>query len=233
MKKSILFFICLFSLLRCHPVEAIENNKIIANDIGVQLYELLNHPSSLKVVVDNGIIWVNAIGSEMDGVKVASIKIRAKLKKGVVVYNKENPGESIESSEGEIVLLEKDVNDYFSKEEATKGFSDLKFNFSSSGFTAVGNYTAEFLLNFIIRLSATGKLGLEKDGVYLKETSLALQGMSASDAISQMIVNKLNPLLTFKKIPFPVTFNKIIMSDSSAIMTANPKPLLSGSIWTK
>lgn len=233
MRNVVSLLLCFLLIFLCDSVEASKTDQAMANDIGVQLYELLNHPESLKVIVNNGVIWVTAHGSDMDGVRADSIKIRAKLKKGVLVYNKENPSESIESSEGEVVLLEKDINNYFSKESNIKGFSNLKFDFTSNGFTANGSYTAEFLLNFVVELSAYGKLGLEKDGVYLKETVLSLQGISASSSISQLIVNKLNPLLSFSKIPFPITFNKVVMDTVSATMTSNPKPLLSGSIWSK
>lgn len=233
MKNFISFFFCFLLIFLSSSAEAANTDLVMANEIGTQLYELLNHPESLKVIVNNGEVWVTAHGSDMDGVRADIIKIRAKLKKGVLVYNKEYPSDSIESSEGEIVLLEKDINNYFSKEANTKGFSNLKFDFTSNGFSANGNYTADFLLNFVVQLSAFGKLGLEKDGVYLKETVLSLQGINASDTISQLIVNKLNPLLSFSKIPFPIAFNKIIMDTVSATMTANPKPLSCGSVWSK
>ena len=39
------------------------------------------------------------------------------------------------------------------------------------------------------------------------------------------------PLIEFKDIPFPVTFEKIIMTEKSAIMTGKPKEFKGGKTW--
>lgn len=233
MKKTIAFLLLIALFVLPIAAKGASNEQKIANEIGEQLYDLLKRPDNLKVTVNNRSIWVDVKGAEMDGVRVESVKIRAELKDKVSSYNKEKPAESIESSKGEIILLEKDVNDYFSKTAKVKGFSELNFDFSPKGFTAKGKYSAEFLLNLLVDISASGRLGIENDSVFLKDTLLYIQGISATESISQMIVNKINPLLTFEKIPFPITFNEIVMSDLSATMTAHPKPLLTGSTWSK
>jgi hypothetical protein len=235
MKKymNIILFLLLFFFFFSTQTHTAQRDQKFANEVGEQLYEILKQPDSLKVVVNKVDLWIEAKGADIDGIRVDNIGIRAKLKKGVDSYDKENPANLIESSEGEIVLLEADVNNYFAKEGAIKGFSELIFDFTSKGFSAEGKYAAEFLFNLTVPLSASGKLGIENDAVYLKETILSIQGISATETISQFIVNKLNPLLSFKKIPFPITFDKIIMSDISAKMTSNPKPFSKGATWSK
>lgn len=235
MKKTMItalaffFFLSLFSA----QIEAAQRDQKFATEVGEQLYGILKQPDSLKVIVNGEDLWIEAKGANIDGVRIENISIRAKLKKGIDSYDKENPANLIESSEGELVLLEADVNNYFAKEGAIKGFSELIFDFNGKGFNAEGKYAAEFLFNLTVPLSASGKLGIENDAVYLKETILSIQGISATETISQLIVDKLNPLLSFKKIPFPITFDKIIMSDISAKMTANPKPFSKGAAWSK
>ena len=45
----------------------------------------------------------------------------------------------INNSTGEAILAEKDVNEYFRKNENPEGFSDLEFDFGRNGFTAAGS----------------------------------------------------------------------------------------------
>lgn len=171
--------------------------------------------------------WVECTGIHIDGLRIESIKLDADLA-GVPAESEDaNLAELITSSRGELVLLERDVNDYFASGKSSGGFSNLKFKFSPKGFYAEGDFTADIsVLKIDLDLTATGKLALESDGVYLSETVITANGSQTSESITDLVLSKVNPLLPFSKIPFPVTFTDLTMKDDRVILTGNPKKIV-------
>jgi len=237
MKKiSVFLFALIFTfILLCAPLFAGETEKAAAKEIGGLLVKEFN-PDSISVRISNGgsFAWAEMSGGNIEGIRIEGMKLRAMLRgmpKEVGRDDKYNLANLVMMSEGEVVLLEKDVNDYFKKGINTKGFSNLKFDFSPAGFTAEGMFSTKFLFTIKIRLKATGVLGLQKDGLYLEKTAIFVEGVRQPDSLTNMIVGRVNPLLPFKKIPFPVSFKKVIMTDTSAVMTSEPQPFTGGETW--
>lgn len=211
-----------------------EHEKNVAKQIGNLLITQFQ-PESIKVTISNGgsFAWVEATGMKIEKVRIENMKLRAMLKAipdKVGANDKYDLANLIMSSKGEMVLAEKDVNDYF-KTNTTSGFSKLKFNFTPQGFSAEGLFSANVVFKIHIRLKATGVLGLEKDGIYLEDTSIYVEGLKQNDDLVDYIIGRVNPLLPFKKIPFPVDFSSITMTDKAAIVTSRPQPI-SGESWS-
>ncbi len=237
MKRIILPLILLAALIFIPSgASAGEHEKQIAKEIGNQLITLFK-PDAVKVVISNGgsFAWAETKGAVIEGIRIDTMKLRAMLKevpKSVDSNDKYMLANLIMMSEGEAVLLEKDVNDYFLKGVDTKGFTNLKFDFTPSGFVANGLFTAKFIVTIRIRLMAKGVLGMRPDGVYLEKTNIYVENVKQPDSLTNMILDRINPLLPFTKIPFPVKFKSITMDDNAAVMTSNPKLFTDGESWS-
>ncbi|MCE5201140.1 MAG: hypothetical protein LLF78_01305 [Synergistaceae bacterium] len=237
MKKPVVFFVAiLLMLFNAAQLSAGEAEKRVAKEIGGLLIEEFK-PDSLKLKISDGgsFIWAEMVGANIEAIRIENMKLRAMLKeapKQALSGDKYGLANLIMMSEGEVVLLEKDVNNYFLAGINTKGFSNLKFDFTPEGFSADGIFSAKFLFTIKIRLKAKGVLGLQADGVYLENTAIYVEGVKQPESLTSMIIGKVNPLLPFKKIPFPVSFKKIKMTDTSAIMTSDPKPFTKGESWS-
>ena len=135
MRRFILPLILMLALvLSPSGASAGEHEKEIAKEIGNQLITLF-HPDAVKVVISNGgsFAWAETKGAVIEGIRIDTMKLRAMLKevpKSVDSNDKYMLANLIMMSEGEAVLLEKDVNDYFRKGVDTKGFTNLNFDFT-------------------------------------------------------------------------------------------------------
>jgi hypothetical protein len=178
--------------------------------------------------------------AEMRGAVLSRIRIDT-MRLDALLTNLDQPlsedAESLASligySRGEIVLLERDVNDYFSAND-TRGFSNLVFNFKPGGFRAEGIFSATFLFTIRIRLAAAGILSLGSDGVYLDDVNIYTEGVKQPDMLTNQVLSRVNPLIEWSSIPFKVQFREISMDDDAARMTGYPKPLEGAAyIWEK
>ena len=236
--KKYLFFIFntfLFVCLMAHSGNASEQTgvpEIIGKNIVAEF-----HPEAAVIKVKNKTAWIEMTGGVIDGIRIEKMKLLADLADTPV--SNDNVSESsssslakmIRSSKGEVVLAEKDVNDYFKKNENPDGFSNLQFDFTRAGFTATGNFITKIIIDLDLPIFAKGTLGLHDNGVYLDKTSITVKGITQPDALSNLLLSKINPLLEFKDIPFPVTFEKIKMTEKAAIMTGEPKEFKGGTKW--
>ena len=226
---SFLFISCVLSM----PVNAAQQN-LLSETIGKNiLAEFL--PESAAVTVKDLTAWIEINGGTIDGIRIEKMRLLSVMQKD---YSPDTSAGSssylaqmIRSSKGEVVLAEKDVNDYFKNNENPDGFSELHFDFEEDGFTASGKFRAKFIVDIELPISAKGVLGLRNDGVYLENTIIKIEGISQPEVLTNMILSKLNPLLEFKDIPFPVTFEKILMTEKAAIMTGEPKEFKGGETW--
>lgn len=226
---SFLYISCVMSL----PAHAVQQ-KTLPESIGRNLVDEFK-PDSAAVRVKDQTAWIEIKGGTIDGIRIDEMKLLAVLQyvstQDGSISSASYLSQMIKSSKGEVVLAEKDVNDYFKKNENPEGFSGLQFDFKKGGFTASGKFRTRIIVDLELAISAKGVLGLRDDGVYLENTVIKVEGMNQPDFLTNMILSKLNPLLEFKDIPFPVTFEKIIMTEKSAIMTGRPKEFKDGETW--
>jgi hypothetical protein len=215
------------------PVNAAQQD-LLSETIGKNiLAEFL--PESAAVTVKDLTAWIEINGGTIDGIRIEKMRLLSVMQK---IYSPDTSAGSssylaqmIRSSKGEVILAEKDVNDYFKNNENPDGFSELHFDFKEDGFTASGKFRTKFIVDIELPISAKGVLGLRDDGIYLENTIIKIEGISQPEVLTNMILSKLNPLLEFKDIPFPVTFEKIIMTEKAAIMTGGPKEFKGGETW--
>ncbi|MDR1133202.1 MAG: hypothetical protein LBL05_03520 [Synergistaceae bacterium] len=180
-------------------------------------------PESLSVKVLDNHAYAEAGGIFLSGVRVDKLKIEAML------TSSEIPGGDAESlasiigySWGEVTLLESDVNDYF-RENESRGFSNLKVEFSPEGFRASGIFTASLLFTFRIKLAASGKFGLRPDGVYIEDAMVYIQNVKQPGFLVKEMLERANPLIEWNEIPFRVVFKTIAVTDYSATMSGEPR----------
>lgn len=194
-------------------------------------------PNRVSVTVSNDgkRAWAECAGAVISGIKIKEIKLDAAIDPEAM--KSAETGEEIisciESSKGEITLAERDVNEYFASGEAASGFSGLAFDFTPKGYKAKGRFEAElFVLKLDLDLKAEGKLGLKSDGVYLEDTVIYAEGARQSDTITELVTDRVNPLLSFSEIPFPVEFSRIRMTNDAVTMSGNPGKAKTGESWS-
>lgn len=194
-------------------------------------------PESVSVTVADGgrRAWAECLGADISGIKIKEVRLDAVIDPAGVesARSGEDIMSCIESSRGEITIAERDVNEYFERNGGASGFSSLRFDFTPNGYRAKGRFEAELLVvKLDLNLEAEGRLGLRSDGVYLEDTILYAEGAKQSDSITELVTSKVNPLLSFSDIPFPVEFSSIKMSGSEATMTGNPEKPGKGERWS-
>jgi hypothetical protein len=181
------------------------------------------NPESLSVKVLDNHAYAEAGGVFLSGVRVDTLKIEAMLTSSDVP---EGDAESLASiigySWGEVTLLASDVNDYF-RENESRGFSDLKVEFSPDGFRASGVFTASLLFTFRIKIAASGKFGLRPDGVYIEDAMVYIQNVRQPGFLVKEMMERANPLLEWSEIPFRVAFKTIAVTEHSATMSGTPR----------
>lgn len=235
-KKTIFTLAVLCVLLLSFAAgEAVAQDSKKARDMGLRLIELFS-PESITVTMSDGgsFAWVEAKGAIIDKIRIEDLKLRAMIKNTGEKFDmkdKDALAKQILMSQGELTLLEKDVNKLFTGEIETKGFSDLVFDFKPDGFTANGVFTTQFLFTIKIRLRAQGKLALQPDGIYIEDVKIYTEGVSTPDGIVKMVKDRINPLLSFDKIPFPTEFKEVIMTEDAAILTGSPQRFEGGTSW--
>ena len=221
----------------CLPLFAGEAEQKEAESIGLLLAAKLS-PESLEVTVADGgrLAWIVARGSRQDSIRVEKTCLLARLKAqpaSTDLSGGRKLASLVESSDAEIELLEKDVNNYFaSVPAAASGLSDLAFDFKPGVFTATGVYKTKLFIELKLDVEAEGRLGLRSDGLYIEEPVLRVEGLRQPAAVTNELIGSLNPLLSFSSLPFPVSFTRVAMTDRAAVMTGDPKPLAGGEKWS-
>ena len=192
-------------------------------------------PQSLRVTAQGNRAYAVMAGARLGGIRIEEMRLDARLRGAPSAQggDLDRLASLIEQSRGEITLLERDVNDYYKSGADTSGFSELAFDFKPSGFQAKGIFSAQMLMNLKLNLAAAGNLALRSDGVYIDGVSIFAEGMKQPDMIVNLITDKINPLLPFKDIPFPVSFTKIQMTDKAVVLTGiDERAPKSGAIWS-
>lgn len=236
--KNVLFAAVFIILFQTAPLSASEAEMSVAAGLGGMLIEQFQ-PEKLEVTVSNGgsFVYAEATGAVIEDMRVEKIRVEAMMKeppRDIRIEKKYELADLIYFSKGEVVLLEKDVNDYFVKNfEDIKGFTNMRCDFSTRGFSASGTFTAKFIFTFSVNLKATGVLSLRSDGIYLDDTEFFISNVKQPQYIAGQILKEVNPLLEFKEdIPFPVSLKKLTMTDTKVVATGYPKRFSGGEAWS-
>jgi hypothetical protein len=187
-------------------------------------------PDSLEVTVDGSHAYAEARGFTLSGVRIAMLRLEA-------ILNGSGPPEAggdiktlaslIGYSWGEITLRDEDINAYFSANE-TRGFADLAVGFTPDGFKAEGIFTTRLIFTLRIRLRATGNFVLRRDGVYIDNAGIYVEGMKQPEFLTDQVMERANPLIEWDDIPFKVVFREINMDWDTATMTGYPSKFEGG-----
>ena len=228
-RKNIIITAIIIAILFCTAPSWAADERV-EETVGKLLVREFN-PESIFVQATNGgsFLYAKATGIMLEGVRIESISISAMMK-GMPdkqhTQDKYGLADMIYMSRGEIVLLTKDVNDYFKRTmDDIKGFKNLTCNFSKDGFKISGVYTAKFIFTFNIKLSAIGRLGIKEDGLHVVDTNFYIDGVKQPEMITKRLLQEINPLIKKKKIPFPIAFKEINMNGERVVITGNPQPL--------
>ncbi|MDO5115737.1 MAG: DUF2993 domain-containing protein [Synergistaceae bacterium] len=233
--KKLAAFTAAAALLSASAAFASPGEYAAAERIGTALMEELT-PESISVTVAPGgdVAWIDCAGASMSGIRIESLRLEAELKE--LPRGEEEGAElmkMISGSRGEMTLLERDVNAYFAGEREIRGFTGLKFDFTPKGYSAEGNFEADLsIVTINLALNAQGRLGLREDGVYLEDTVIYAEGLRQPEAVTSLVTDRVNPLLSFDKIPFPVEFTKLTMSDGDLLLTGSPGRSGQGERWS-
>jgi hypothetical protein len=230
--RIIALIICVFMLifLPGHGIcEALPNEEMalrLTEKLGAEF-----SPESMSVRVDGIRAFAEARGIYLSGVRIDRLQIEAILTGSDLSEDGDvgSLASLIGYSWGEIELLASDINDYFRSHE-TRGFSGLAVKFNPGGFAAEGMFTKSLLFTLRIKLAATGKFGLRPNGVYIEEPAIYVENLRQPGFLVNEIMERANPLIEWSEIPFRVVFKKIIVTDSSAVMTGEPRNFTGGAL---
>lgn len=188
-------------------------------------------PEIITVRVKESLAYAEMKGATMSRIRVDTMRLEALLtnRDQALEDDVDSLSKLIGFSRGEMVLLERDVNAYFTGHEK-RGFSDLTFDFKPEGFRAEGIFSATFLFTIKIRLAATGVLSLGSDGVYLDKLKVFTENIEQPEVLTNQILARVNPLIEWTQIPFKVEFKEIGMDDEGARMTGRPNNFEGGSV---
>lgn len=185
-------------------------------------------PEAVRVEIPDGgrSARIDCRGAKLSGIRVERLALDAALsglpEKGAADYGS-SLAQCVTSSKGEIVLLEDDVNAFFKDNSQLKGFKELHFDFAPKGYTATGKYEMDMaFIKLDVSLKAEGRLAVRRDGLYLDDTDIWVQGLKQPKSIADSVISKVNPLLLFSRIPFPVEFKEVSMTDREALLTGHP-----------
>ncbi|MEG1824247.1 MAG: hypothetical protein RR501_05680 [Cloacibacillus sp.] len=236
MKKTAAILCALIFACFAQGACAAERGAAAAEKIGTMLAaELAPEKIEVTVAEDEKEAWVECTGALLSGIRVESLKLRAQLRKlpDANTAGGEALADLITASKGEMTLKVSDVNKYFAAGPEVRGFKELRFSFAKNGYTAKGVFEMNAVfITLKLNLMATGRLGLKKDGVYLEETELYAENIKQPQNITELVTGRVNPLLAFSKITFPVEFENITMNQNEAILTGHPQKIEKGWRWS-
>ena len=229
MKIKIPALLCisaLFFFWHSHSAWA-SSDGLAAKKICALLSEQL-HPERVVVTVKGSYVWTEIRGASLLGLRVERMRLRGKMKKYQAAKIKDDFTKLIESSQGEIVLKEEDLNNYLADAGEFSGFSGLRIDFRPEKSVARGLYHAKVLFKVKMRIMAKSRLSLEEDSLYLRDTEVFVEGVKQPQSMTEKITANINPLFSFSAIPFPVKFTKLVIDGESAAVTAAPNPVRGG-----
>lgn len=229
MKIKIPALLCASALLLFlhSPTAWAAPDGLAAKKICALLSEQLR-PERAVVTVKGAYAWTEIRGARLFGLRIERMRLRAKLKKYRAAQIKEDFTKIIESSQGEIVLKEEDLNNYLAEGVEFNGFSALRIDFGPEKSVARGLYHAKVLFKVKMRIMAKSRLSLEENALCLRDTEVFVEGIKQPQSMTDKITAVINPLFSFSDIPFPVKFNKLIIDGESAAVTAAPNPVRGG-----
>lgn len=196
---------------------ATRDDQEVAQRLCDALFERFS-PEEVQVTVNEDRAFVQARGILLDGVRVELIRLDARIDR-----SSRDLESMVRSSMGELTLLERDVNDFFARNERS-GFSNLSFRLLEDRFEAQGIYNAKFISSIRIRLRAEGILALRDHGIVLDRVGFYIEGRRQPEAFTEQILKSLNPLLSTSDLPFPVRFREVRMSRGSVSLLSGLKP---------
>lgn len=210
------------------PACAGEREESAARDIGTLIKEELS-PEKISVTTspEGKRAFIECTGARLSGIRVEKLVLDAEFselpQKTAGSSYPEALSKAVTASRGEIRLLESDVNDYFAKGNSPGGFRQIAFDFTPAACNATGKYEMQLMFfSMEVDLRAKGRLEAKKDGLYLVDTELWAQGLKQPDKIVKEVTGRVNPILNFSKLPFPVELKKAEMTDKEAILTGYP-----------
>lgn len=200
------------------PAQALPEDSEVAQRLADALFNRFA-PEYIAVTVNGDRSFVDAKGLLLDGVRVQSIRLDARIDPTM-----DKLESMVRFSRGELTLLERDINSHFAKNEES-GFKDLRFTLTPMGFEAQGTYSARIIFNINIRLKAQGQLALKPDGIYLEQVAFFVEGRRQPELFTQEVLKSLNPILSTSDLPFPVIFKGIRMDQGSVSLYSDLIPL--------
>lgn len=228
--KIFILFLCFLLVVLSFAAAAKAGTKenTAAAVIGEKLKEELC-PEKIEVHVSAGCkkAWVRCRGSNISGLRVELMELSALLS-GMLGTdeNLENLAEMISDSNGRMILREEDVNRYFAEGHGASGFTDMRFRFLDKYYTASGRFERDMLFTAIeLDINARGSLALKNDGIYLDRTVISVAGKTVHDKIASLITDSINPLLSFRKISFPVRFSSVSISGGKILIEGSPEKI--------
>ncbi|MCR5335686.1 MAG: hypothetical protein K6E42_03940 [Synergistes sp.] len=183
-------------------------------------------PEKIEVQVSKGCqkAWIRCRGSIISGLRVELMELSALLS-GTLPADEDlaDLAGMISDSNGKMILLENDVNNYFADGHNSSGFSDMRFRFRDKYYTASGRFESDMLFTTIeLDINARGTLALRPDGIYLDSTEISVEGKTVHEKLASFITDSINPLLAFGKISFPVRFSSVSISAGRILVDGSP-----------
>jgi hypothetical protein len=125
-------------------------------------------------------------------------------------------------------LLEDDINADLQKRVIGDGndhWRNLKLRISPKGVNGSGEYSVKLLFTFDILIEIESKLRIVGgQEVWLEDASLKLNRLDVPEYITNMALEKIQPLLKLKTLPVPLKLSKIVFREKEALFETRILP---------
>jgi hypothetical protein len=125
------------------------------------------------------------------------------------------------------VILETDINAAMSESvKDDKKWKSIRMDLSPTQIKAVGVYETYFIFKLHLVAKLTGVLAASPDGkqIFIRDYKLNVSGMTMPQGLVEDVIEKVQPIVDFRKSVFPVSVKKIVMDDKSISFVSDPPP---------
>ena len=179
-------------------------------------------------------IYMALTGLMVEGLRIGSVTVRMKG----VQFNEPSNWKSgnVECRDAISVqavaeIFEDDINRAIAAKTFGDGkdeWHDLALGIKPSGLSGKGYYKFG-ILDILIEITSNLRIVQGKE-LWLKDPQVKINKMDLPDYVTKQALGKIQPLVDLKRLPLPLSLNKVQLKNGSAILSSRnlPKPLDSG-----
>jgi len=243
--------LCLLFSMTASSADFSYKGRVEPTDITTELlrfYIEKFNPESAELIVEEepdetGLfknIYMDIIGCNISGVRIDRLTFQ-------LIEAQFNDPEEWASDKVECVsaleayatcrLLEDDINADLQKRVIGDGddsWRNLNLKISPGGLSGSGEYSVKLLFTFDVLIEIESKLRIVGgQEIWLEDTSLKLNRLDVPEYITNMALDKIQPILDLKTVTLPLRLNRVVLKEKEAFFETRLLPSkIEGIIYT-